>query len=302
MISTIITSWPRTPSRLIHRLKYSMNSHASNSYLSSFTAKSIVMSNNNSNNSRLVGREIDLLDMKKDMRFRLPGNVGIYVNEAWLSKIRDLDDGLTCNKSQNVSKTISISPEELVNQLTDDKPMPNTDYDNFFEYDSCFDENGSKILHCEAHECPMLLVKDFQELFPQNNINLSNGLTVLTITHKTKYDMTIWSNDVINEREKLLDKFVATAEKMCTYLKGNGYWADFVDPSSGRPYYGDYTPATFFETDERYRRFGFEIEDLGCCKVLMHKRWGTNAFVGALFTNASRDSDVVQRLVVSLDD
>lgn len=30
-------------------------------------------------------------------------------------------------------------------------------------------------------------------------------------------------------------KYVETAQKLCLSLEKNGYWADFIDPSSGRP-------------------------------------------------------------------
>jgi len=171
------------------------------------------------------GREIDLLELK-DNRFRLPGNVGIIVNDVWLKKLERMNK--LQQPSRKITKGTTLTNEELLKTLKEDKPMPNTDM---------FLADERSILHCDAYECPLLLIKDFQELFPRNTANLANGLTVLTITQKTSQDMAIWSNGVISEREDLMEKFLFTAQRMCTYLKDNGYWADFIDPASGRAYY-----------------------------------------------------------------
>lgn len=156
--------------------------------------------------------------------------------------------------------------------------------------------SAQESLECAAHDCPQMLRKDFQSLFP--NIDICHGtLSVITISQKTENDMTKWNPAVEIEREEMLATFVQGAQDICAGLSEEGYWADFIDPSSGRPYLGQFTNSTMFETDERYRHFGFEIDDLGCCKVIRHHLWGSRAFVGCLFTSASIDSPIMQRLL-----
>jgi Methylmalonic aciduria and homocystinuria type D protein len=158
-------------------------------------------------------------------------------------------------------------------------------------------------LECVAHECPQLLINDFRDLFPSTcrvRPEILKRLTVITLCQKTKNDQSAWTSDLEDERDELIGQFVESAQNMCELLQEAGYWADFIDPASGRFYLGPYTPATMFETDERYRHFGFTIEDLGCCKVLRHHQWGTKSFVGAVFTSAPLDAPELASIMNSI--
>nr|XP_006821067.1 PREDICTED: methylmalonic aciduria and homocystinuria type D homolog, mitochondrial-like isoform X2 [Saccoglossus kowalevskii] len=155
------------------------------------------------------------------------------------------------------------------------------------------------VLECVAQDCPSKLRKGFMELFPEGDL-IDDNLTVITLCQKTKNDMSGWSPSVEEERDELTSYFITGAQEICDLLKAEGYWADFVDPSSGLAYNASHTNATLFETDERYKHFGFEIIDLGCCKVLSHPLWGTHAFLGSLFTSAPTDSPIMKKIMQSL--
>ncbi|KAK0420424.1 hypothetical protein QR680_014676 [Steinernema hermaphroditum] len=149
-------------------------------------------------------------------------------------------------------------------------------------------------------DCPRLLRKDLKHLFP--NIDFKErDVTVLNITQKTESDMSAWSPMMDMERMQLTSGFIQSATSICSSLQQFGYWADFIDPSSGRPYLGNFTNATLFETDERYKTMGFQIEDLGCCKVLRHILWGTKAFVGTIFTDAPLDCEILADIVTKIN-
>ena len=128
-------------------------------------------------------------------------------------------------------------------------------------------------LEIRAYDCPSLLRYELHRLFLNYNV-LMQPLTAITIILKTNSDMSSWSPKIEDERNELTDQFITLAHEMCAYLGGKQYWADFIDPSSGRPYYGPHTSDTLFETDERFRYFGINIVDLGCCRVVEHLEHG----------------------------
>ncbi|CAF95981.1 unnamed protein product, partial [Tetraodon nigroviridis] len=153
--------------------------------------------------------------------------------------------------------------------------------------------DGSTV-ECAVQFCPDQLRDDFRCIFPEAP---SSGMTVVTVTQKTQNDMTSWSCAVEQEREQMLAKFIDGAKEICSVLQTEGFWADFIDPSSGLAFFGPYTNNTLFETDDRYRHLGFHIEDLGCCRVIQHSLWGTHVFVGTIFTSAAPDSHIMERLL-----
>ena len=64
-------------------------------------------------------------------------------------------------------------------------------------------------------------------------------------------------------------------------------------------YLGYRTNAVSFEVDDRYRRFGFEIEDTpGRCRILRHHALGSRPFVGCVFTTAPVTNPLVASLTV----
>lgn len=152
------------------------------------------------------------------------------------------------------------------------------------------------VFELKAHNCPKSLLADFSSYFRMNSI-ADSPMTVVTISFKTNNDMALWNSQVDAEREFLTEKFVETAQEMCQALEQEGFWADFVDPSSGSLHKAPFTHATFYETDERYQKLGFEIIDQGCCKVISHHKWGTRTYVGCVLTNASTNNKFLNRVL-----
>ncbi|XP_051259340.1 metabolism of cobalamin associated Db [Dicentrarchus labrax] len=226
----------------------------------------------------------------QDQRFQLPGNVGFDCHL----------EGLAEQKRNQAHKMV---PDVLSAPSSSDRHefILTQFIGEYFEKAAASSQNVNTAEHyfdnstveCAIQSCPELLKKDFQCMFPEAP---SSGMTVVTVTQKTQNDMMSWSADVEQEREKMLDKFVDGAKEICYSLQREGFWADFIDPSSGLAFFGSYTNNTLFETDDRYRHLGFQIEDLGCCRVIQHSLWGTHVFVGTIFTNAPTSSLVMKKL------
>lgn len=233
-----------------------------------------------------------------DPAFSLPGNIGPSPsnNQPKASTAYRQLDVLTTPTNQesqvhalyNANDFIKYTPgsEQIVcsspSILSKFPPLPSSD-----------------MLEVTPHEAPVLLRKQMMDLFPDKTLR-DGALTVVTLAIRTQCDMSAWSEEMEVEREKLTDHTVITAKEICGRLKDEGYWADFIDPCSGTPHYSGHSATTMFETDEKYRLLGFRIEDLGCCKVISHNRFGRNVFVGCVVTNAPCNSDVMGNIVMDI--
>ncbi|XP_070770856.1 metabolism of cobalamin associated Db [Enoplosus armatus] len=226
----------------------------------------------------------------QDQRFQLPGNVGFDCHLEGLAEQKTslpnkmIPDVLSAPSSRERHEFILA---QCIGEFfeKDDPASPQ----NVNRAEQYF---HNSTVECAIQSCPELLKKDFQSMFPEAP---SSGMMVVTVTQKTQKDMTSWCAEVEQEREQMLDKFVDGAKEICYALQREGFWADFIDPSSGLAFFGSYTNNTLFETDDRYRHLGFQIEDLGCCRVIQHSLWGTHVFVGTIFTNAPPSSLIMKK-------
>ncbi|EDV26249.1 uncharacterized protein TRIADDRAFT_22771 [Trichoplax adhaerens] len=150
-------------------------------------------------------------------------------------------------------------------------------------------------VECIVQQVPSYYHQSFMELFPSIRCEVGD-LNVLTLCQRSKLDSSVYSEDMALEREQLLKNFISASMEIVSKLISAGYWANFIDPASGRAFLGTYCNNTFYETDERYRHLGFKIEDLGCCKAIIHRFWGTNVFVGSIFTDAPIDSPLLKNI------
>lgn len=225
----------------------------------------------------------------KDPNFPLPGNVGIDM--AQLPQPSVTESGL--HRRTVAEALLDLESEDVRKAVVMDSYMKDIAEDNYQEMVAQTQKSSTAgTVECSVQQCPGFLHHGFMELFPDIGVQLGQ-LTVVSISQQTKNDMSAWSPEVEDERDDLMACFVESAKEICNSLLAAGYWADFIDPSSGTAFFGPHTNCTLFETDERYNHLGFNIMDLGCCKVISHPLWGSFTFVGTIFTNAPANSDVL---------
>ncbi|KAK5891110.1 hypothetical protein CgunFtcFv8_018399 [Champsocephalus gunnari] len=142
---------------------------------------------------------------------------------------------------------------------------------------------------CAISSCPELLRKDLELMFPSAP---TASITVVTVTQGNSRCEEVAEQD----REQQLNKFVSGAKEMCFALWTAGYWADFIDPTTGEAFFASPSSQTKLRTEEELRDLGFHIEVSGSCTVIRHILRGTSFFVGTVFTNAPAHSAAIARL------
>ncbi|EFN84880.1 Uncharacterized protein C2orf25-like protein, mitochondrial [Harpegnathos saltator] len=164
------------------------------------------------------------------------------------------------------------------------------------------------MLECVAQECPVLLRKSIEELFPGTVLDLtSSDLTIITISQKANRKSLKWRTD--SEMEKLAKYFVLGAVDICLKLKMDGFWADFINPFSGQPYFTPRKDNNLYKTDERFRCLGFKIEQKKNCRVIACENSlrtfvdcisiSLSLILGSLYTTAPPNTKFLKELIIN---
>ncbi|XP_029376913.1 metabolism of cobalamin associated Da [Echeneis naucrates] len=222
----------------------------------------------------------------QDQRFQLPGNVGFDCHL----------DGMADQKKAPVHKIVPdilTAPSSIerhhfvlaqfVSEFQGKLGPLSTRVHKAEEY---FNQTDSD---CSISSCPELLRKDLEQLFPSAP-NMS--ITVVTVTQRSSWCEKTKEQD----RDQLLDRFVSGAKEMCFALWTAGYWADFIDPTTGAAFFASPSSQTTLKTEEELRHLGFHIELSGSCTVIRHILREASLFVGTVFTNAPTHSAAIARL------
>jgi len=145
------------------------------------------------------------------------------------------------------------------------------------------EKNDSEII-CKVQTCPKVLHETVSSLFPYRNMENSD-LSVVTISIRANVKALRKNNEL--ETERLAQAFILAAKNVCIKLRKGGYWADFINPFSGKPYFASSSGENLYSTDEKFRCLDFQIFEIEKCLVIANEdNQSRRSLVGSLFTNA----------------
>ena len=168
-----------------------------------------------------------------DPRFVLPGNIGVVRADDTLS------DGQ--EKDKVSQEELSIAPRHKVDILEEKTSQEHQAQTLYSAHDYIHFTSGVETYVCsnpvlldsfpstfsqrmeeghlkfELHDAPQLLKKELKALFPDISAfnNLNNSISVITMSQETENDMSVWSDQVEEEREVLIGQFVIFAREVC---------------------------------------------------------------------------------------
>lgn len=148
-------------------------------------------------------------------------------------------------------------------------------------------------LHIETKKCPLLLRKNLHELFPAPEVIAENDkLTLITLSQAV----------ASTDHEKAAINFVLAAREICSRLRLHGYWCDFVNPMSGRPFHSYHQNSLYKMNDERFRGLCMKFEEIKAAgadeNCLLISEDKSTKFSGSVFSNIPANLDVIKEFLV----
>eukprot|EP00879_Flechtneria_rotunda_P026377 GHRR01028121.1.p2 GENE.GHRR01028121.1~~GHRR01028121.1.p2 ORF type:complete len:150 (+),score=51.42 GHRR01028121.1:319-768(+) len=127
------------------------------------------------------------------------------------------------------------------------------------------------------------MARDVQSIFPDEQLS---GMLLVPTCQQADHDLVRTGEAIDREKDRLLERFMGWAQSVCGQLQQQGYWCDYIDPCSGLPMIHQGTNNVYLEVEGLSLLLGYKTQNAGCCKIVLHPRWGSSVYPATLFTKA----------------
>ena len=164
-------------------------------------------------------------------------------------------------------------------------------------------------IECSVHTLPKPLMREFIHVFGEkyhdnddfmrdtnggagdDATSGDSGMELLAIptNQQARQDLVAVGEEIEFEKDRLLNVFLDFGKDLCEKLRGQGFWADYIDPCSGLPMMTKDCNKVYSEVDGMECLLNYRAYNAGFCKVLTHPRWGSAVYPATIFCYAPRD-------------
>ncbi|GBG66435.1 hypothetical protein CBR_g61478 [Chara braunii] len=114
----------------------------------------------------------------------------------------------------------------------------------------------------------------------------TDDLLLIPTCQNAAVDLIRLGDDVAQEKDRLLEVFVNWAKLVCDKLMARGYWCDYLDPAAGLPMIHKGPNNPYGEVEALGTLLGYSFANAGCCKVILHPKWGSSVYPASMFAKA----------------
>ncbi|KAI8366666.1 uncharacterized protein BYT42DRAFT_549751 [Radiomyces spectabilis] len=132
-------------------------------------------------------------------------------------------------------------------------------------------------------------LRELRSVFPDLSPKQQKSVLVIPVIQHCQRDMVGITNDVNHERDVKLETFVSWGKRVVTRLRSVGMWADIMDPASGFPIFSAAGPTPYPDVQGTQALTQYDVQNVGCCHILLHPTWKSHIYPATMFTTAPSD-------------
>lgn len=115
-------------------------------------------------------------------------------------------------------------------------------------------------------------------------------LIIVPTVQQARVDLVSIGQEVEDEKNRLLESFMHWGHTIASRLTAQGYWVDFIDPMTAMPSLGPSGASGYSEVEGFEVLLNYRVQNVGCCKVILHPRWLSRIYPATLFTTAPQEA------------